>query len=719
MPVEIIDLLSSPEPAFATKLSRKSPVPQPKQQPSTTTRVPTKYAADSCFTLSSDDEGDSSLPPLAMIRNLPPPSRAEFGEGVRARTNTSIRSKSSTSLHKMTAQSEHIEKRNDDFIFMSDDFDSTIDLDHSVNIPPSKNVGILGLNRAQMEKERLARNNSNKNEARELLSKKMEVSVQQAPESMLLRLGSEDPLGSLDGCSNNRESSTCLPCEVQPSGSKSDSDTTNLIKRKAPDVLLLNSEDDPFDIDLPLPKRQQLSPKHLVQASGPKSFVYKRSVSNFDTYSNTSSMKIKAPGLARSKSMIIESDPIIFTSSPDYHAEAAIRRMKKTLPTLDEDDDVFGLNLPKRSSEANWPDRNVNLDNSSDSLPDIDDMVSKNVATKARNIENSHLKTSDVLENYHANKQRDRKAQEKAKEKTQKARDKDQKIKEKEDEKERKRMLKEAKTREKESSAFLAKANILKVDKKVSTPEMIVGLPSSLKQKVRDATCTFLHDLSVKTYDYESELPVIKWKRKLEAVWDQEARIFRPCELQIKEENHVMYVMAAEEFVQLATGQEGNNLDCHVLRLKTSFISHQIIYLIEGLGIWMRKNKNLKNRGFTEAVRNELNLADLSTSQKARKKKATQYVDEDLVEHALLKLQVMHGVLIHHSQVMENTPEWIRSFTQHISTIPYKYVHRNLLSPPFVTFSKHSQDATTIHGHVILHGIWPGPGRQRCTRYVR
>ncbi|KAG9242836.1 ERCC4 domain-containing protein [Calycina marina] len=315
----------------------------------------------------------------------------------------------------------------------------------------------------------------------------------------------------------------------------------------------------------------------------------------------------------------------------------------------------------------------ISIDNNSESLSDIDAIAVGIAATKTKaSSHKSSYKSTDALEKYKADKEKDKKAQGKAREKEEKTREKDA-------EKERKRIAKEERARYKESATFLAEANKLKTDKKISTPEMIVVLPSSLENKLKDAILVFMLELSVKTEEYQSTLPVVKWKRKTEAEWDPEAQYFRPCELKIIEEKHIIYVMAAKEFVQLATGEEGNDLDCHVLRLKTKYEDCQIIYLIEGLAKWQKKNKDIKNKAYTDAVRSHLSAAETSTSSSERaKKKYEVYVDDDVIERELLKLQVIHGVLIHHSVVAENTPEWIRSFTQHISTIPYKMQQRSM-----------------------------------------
>ncbi len=120
---------------------------------------------------------------------------------------------------------------------------------------------------------------------------------------------------------------------------------------------------------------------------------------------------------------------------------------------------------------------------------------------------------------------------------------------------------------------------------------------------------------------------------------------------------------------------DGQDLETHVLRLKSTHDDLSPIYLIEGLETWMRKNKNIRNRAYQAAVLRQTDgpgIGAPTAGPSKRKKPAAEYIDEDMVEDALLRLQVMHGCLIHHTAVPVETAEWVANFTQHISTIPYR-----------------------------------------------
>jgi len=437
--------------------------------------------------------------------------------------------------------------------------------------------------------------------------------------------------------------------------------------------------DDPFASDEPLAKKRRLTPSPIAVA--PKKTEFKRSTSSIEFSSKIyTSRTTCAPILRQSKTMstVLESDPIMFTSSPDPFADAARRRKEQRKRTLheDEEDDPSDVEHPRgkvtqnniatgsgilESSYGN-KGKGYTSDYSSDlDIPDIGSLVSKPTSKAAKS-------SQDALAKYNTEKAKERAAREKAeKQKEKRAL--------KEAEKEQKRYAREQKVRDKEKAAEVARVNILRTDKKVSAPEMIVDISSSLNEKLAEQARNFLIPMQIEHSDWQSSLPVIKWRRKVIAQWNDEMGHWEPVPLRIKTEKHIMCILSAKEFVDLAMADEGQDLDAHVLRLKAKFESSEVIYMIEGLTAWMRKNRNVKNRQFTAAVRSHLDLEEQAptASQKTKKKKVQEYVDEDMIGDALLRLQVIHGTLIHHTAVMIETAEWIVAFTQQISTIPYKY----------------------------------------------
>ncbi|KAE8453412.1 hypothetical protein EG329_010273 [Mollisiaceae sp. DMI_Dod_QoI] len=490
---------------------------------------------------------------------------------------------------------------------------------------------------------------------------------------------------------------------TKPSTALTDKKSTNSTKKSASlahqdDFHVLS--DDPFESSPPA-KRRRLSSSPQARPSKttvPKATGYKRSISNIESSTRIAGSRVTAaPILKRTaKTNTIFEDDIVFTSSPDYVAEAARKRKGKKreswesdeddeLPPLsgirnhngnkpntytieDEDSDGYGSALAQRSKKGSTASK-LSTGNGF-----LDHEFSSDIELPSRPAEDppktSKGSSQSALEKYNKEKAKEKAAKEraeKAKEKTAT----------KEAEKKQKQLEKEEKARKKEQDAEIAKANMRRTDKKISIKEMIVDLPSCLNSRVTDQIRTFLGSKDAEHTEFESTLPVVKWRRNTDREYNEEMDRWDAVPRTIKPENFVMCVLLAKDFVELVTGGEGQDLNAHVLKLKTKFESCKIIYLIEGFMAWMRKNRNTKDKQFKEAVRSYLPQEEPTASQR-RKKKDAEYVDEDLVEDALLNLQVVHDTLIHHTNAPNETAEWVVNFTEQISLRPEKLQNLSL-----------------------------------------
>jgi crossover junction endonuclease EME1 len=280
-----------------------------------------------------------------------------------------------------------------------------------------------------------------------------------------------------------------------------------------------------------------------------------------------------------------------------------------------------------------------------------------------------------------------------AKTSEQRARDRDAQAAAKAAEKERKQrekeQLKEAKALEKERAAALAEVNKVRTDKKISTPEMILVMPSSVTEGLKVQLGTLLDGLGVEYTTWDSPVAnAFKWRRKVKSRFDEEMGRWEPIPQQIKPENHALVLLTAEEFIGMAVSDA---VDSNVSQTKRHFPDHEIIYILEGITPWMRKNRNIRNRRFTSGVRAQdqaapetATAAAPSTAASSRRRRnnaaAEEYISETIIEDAMLQLQVEHDVLIHHTAAPLETAQWIVAFTQHISTIPYKKLRDKMTS---------------------------------------
>ncbi|KAI1099476.1 hypothetical protein F4804DRAFT_82715 [Jackrogersella minutella] len=356
----------------------------------------------------------------------------------------------------------------------------------------------------------------------------------------------------------------------------------------------------------------------------------------------------------------------------------------------DDSEDLPGKHQPKKSKQnGSWdpisssmPDMKISnnqlIDSDSDDLPELGDIDFSRLKARRCSLSltpsppRKKLKTAARAVPAKKTGEPRTTDQEKEQEKKKKAEAR-------EVEKERKRLekekAKEQRLVEKQKEKALAEVNKLKTDRKVAVPEMIADLPSTLGTGIKAQIEELLTKMDVQFEYWDSRVEnVVKWRRKVSSKYNEDQGHWEPIPTHIMPEKHVMVILEAADFVKLVLGTDGQDLEAHVLEMKTAYSSNTLIYLIEGLMLYMRKNKNLQNRRFASAVRALDNDASAANPRRRNNNNNAQqeYIDEDIVEDALLSLQVVHGALIHHTNIQVETAKWVAVFTQHISTIPYR-----------------------------------------------
>ncbi|GKZ29841.1 hypothetical protein AbraIFM66950_006702 [Aspergillus brasiliensis] len=434
------------------------------------------------------------------------------------------------------------------------------------------------------------------------------------------------------------------------------------------------------------------------------------------------------PAPAKSSAWNGESDPIVFTSSaPEPTQNLPVRqaiRPHGVNPISIDDDDAGNFN----NTRSNDRPRREEIQVSSDQLdfPDVDDLldVAQRVeanafSSRTANIlatlqdrsrgsngepvsgslrSRKHQAPSDDIEVEEmppprkpqrkttrvTSEEKEAKAREREAAKAQRERDKQL-------EKERKQKAKEDKAREKQLAADIAEVNKLKVDKKDSTHEMLVDLASTFTDtSVGNQTTEIMRLLKVDLSFFPSAIPnIVKWRRKVRATYNDSLGHWEPCTLHIRdEEEHVLSLLAAQDFINMIvapTTEPRNTIKDHVQRLKSAYPKSRPIYLIEGLTSLMRKNNNAQNRAYQAAVRRQFEdtSARPSTRRKQQQTETLTPIDSDTVEDALLDLQVTHSCLIHHTSSPAESAEWIKNFTEYISTVPYRRERMDLNDSAF------------------------------------
>ncbi|KAI1266186.1 ERCC4 domain-containing protein [Xylariaceae sp. FL1019] len=562
-----------------------------------------------------------------------------------------------TSSHASKRGFDHKSRRNtNDFLFLSDDFDTTGDLDVIVQKKPRTSLGP-----SQRTKKPDSPSSKNTKSA----------------------TASSNPREPLRAAQPKRWNS--LVDDIEWSSSPVEPDPTK-VSSKAKEAPPVTS--DPFasspSHQLPAHIPRKTDTKHI---GGSESWSWPAEISQTSGPSGKNRPDVQDS--SKSTDIEILSDP--FDSSPREkpppkpdipRTKAVWDPISSSAPEPRESEALTSHVSTARKHKTTTEVVDLEMSDSSDSdeLPDLADMDAAKIRSLSRS--QSYSTTTKHQSSKSATKKPVKATTKIAKTAEEKDREKKQREALREVEKERKRVEKEQAKQEravqKEKDKAMTEVNKLRTDKKVSTPEMIVDIPASLEAGVKVQIETLLSDLDVQYNTWDSTVEnVVKWRRKVTSRFNEELGFWEPVPLRIENVNHTMVVIQASEFVELALADEGSDLEAHVLKMKTKFPKTKLIYLIEGLMPWMRKNKNLLNRQFASAVRGVgAGSAQAPASSQPRRRNKSQhqeYIDEDKIEDALLSLQVMHGTLVHHTNAPVETAQWVAVFTQHISTIPYRH----------------------------------------------
>ncbi|KAI1127605.1 ERCC4 domain-containing protein [Nemania abortiva] len=541
-----------------------------------------------------------------------------------------------------------------DFLFLSDDFDTTGDLDASSNKKPRTSVGLLQRGKKDNDSTLL-----NKAKSPKLASSSRREPLRPLGMKQWGNVADDIEFSSSPvhfGSSKATKKAPELPSDPFASSQKapeprSPKPASESLFCSSPHGPARNGGQENWNWPADLPKGQLARGNHNTHRPSKTTLI------------DLSSDPINSPPLPKPQ-----------PSLPNVRTKAKWDPISSSMPETYDIRDLLSSPTAAARSRPCSHHRTSRIDplpSDSDELPDLDevDFSKFQAARHSHGSLSRAARASNPIVNKAAKSTEERESE------------KRQKAQARETEKERKRIEK-ARTREervlqKEREKALAEVNKLRTDKKVSAPEMIVDIPASINSGLKVQIEALLGELNVQHETWNSTVDhVVKWRRKVTSRFDEDMEIWKPTPMCIQDENHVLVIVQAAEFVHLALGEEGQDLEAHVLRMKSQFPGPKLIYLIEGLTPWMRKNRNLLNRQFASAVRNLVASTEpiTSSSQPRRRNnnQSQEYIDEDKIEDALLSLQVLHGTLVHHTNAPVETAQWVTVFTQHISTIPYR-----------------------------------------------
>lgn len=202
----------------------------------------------------------------------------------------------------------------------------------------------------------------------------------------------------------------------------------------------------------------------------------------------------------------------------------------------------------------------------------------------------------------------------------------------------------------------------------------MVYLPPTFPADLHDAVLNFLEPLGLDAREWHPPIPnVIKFVRKVQVEWDPEGLLFRPCEEKREEEKWIVLWMSGLEFVELVFDSTGVKLDLFIRRLKRCIQGAEPIIIVEGLAKEIKKQKTAEKRAHDRAVRGQLGNERAKVAR--NETPSTQgllKIDEEVLENALIEIQLQHEVRVVHTDKTPDSAEWISILATDIATIPYR-----------------------------------------------
>ncbi|KAK9377189.1 uncharacterized protein V1513DRAFT_437606 [Lipomyces chichibuensis] len=257
---------------------------------------------------------------------------------------------------------------------------------------------------------------------------------------------------------------------------------------------------------------------------------------------------------------------------------------------------------------------------------------------------------------------------------------------EKEAEREQKRKEKEQISLEKQRQNELAAVNRLKLSKKDTCAEMIVDIDADFANTAGGQKLQYILaplGIEVSTSWTSPTRNTIKWRRKVKAEYNDALGHFVPIPEEVRKESFILTVLTGVEFVDMVIE---NRLIDKVTSIRRIYPDLKLIYMIEGLTSFFKKMTARTQREFSNMVQDA--LGNSTSKTKKRNEEGDLFVKVqraynhrlhlDLVEDALIMLQVEYDCLVFHSTTPLDSAEWISILTQDIGTIPYKKSRLNI-----------------------------------------
>lgn len=216
-------------------------------------------------------------------------------------------------------------------------------------------------------------------------------------------------------------------------------------------------------------------------------------------------------------------------------------------------------------------------------------------------------------------------------------------------------------------------ANKVTRKKELILGEMVIEIASCLKKNIETPYFRQIFELPVVRNTY-LEVPLISWKRRVRAKYNKDEDLFVPCELtEISERVLVLFYEADNlvEKIQQETLQEDVDKALARARVENPLLKYHLLIIVPGIREYLRKLQTIEDRQYREQMLEKMN--EPVRKRKLQEVSITASEAQKLVHSA----EVNMGINIFTSRSIEETIDWLHSFTYTIGAALYDKFERN------------------------------------------
>lgn len=226
-------------------------------------------------------------------------------------------------------------------------------------------------------------------------------------------------------------------------------------------------------------------------------------------------------------------------------------------------------------------------------------------------------------------------------------------------------------------------ANKLRRFKDDVLKEMVCEVAFCLKEKLMTEYFHEQFKLPTVRHTY-FEIPLVCWKRRVTADYNAEQDTFVPCELkEISEKVLVLFYEAKELVENVQNGIIEKHMETAHRRAKLEdpLLDYYLVIMVPGFKDYVRKLKTAEDRKYREQIQEQIDGA----TTKRRKTTEAAKITSTGAQELIMKAEVSLGVNFFFTKTLEESIDWLSSFTYTIGNSLYDKHERN---PEFANFGR-------------------------------